>query len=90
MCNKKFIWRDTFEGKREKSTNTNKIVEVTRETSTGRNTRFQDTHTGKEFTRVEFVERIEAGEYPSYYIRIQNGKKTSVSKPDGDKSNNLG
>lgn len=76
--------------KGKKSTNTNKTVEVTRETSTGRNTRFRDIHTGKEFTRAEFVGRIEAGEYPAYYIRIQNGKKTPVSKPDGDKSNNLG
>lgn len=76
--------------KGKKSTNTNKTVEVIRETSTGRNTRFRDTYTGKEFTRVKFVEKIEAGEYPSYYVRIQNGKKTPVSKPDGDKSNNLG
>lgn len=76
--------------KKKKSTNNNKTVEVTRETSTGRNTHFRDVNTGKEFTRAEFVKRIETGEYSAYYIRKQNGKKTPVSKPDGDESNNLG
>lgn len=69
-----------------------KTVRVTKETKTGRNIQFQDTRNNQKMTLNDFVTRIESGnsKYSNdYYVRVQNGKKTPVSKPDGKKSNNL-
>ena len=44
-------------------------------------------------SRRTFVSKIKTGQnnYDQlYYVRKQNGIETPVSKPDGDKSNNLG
>lgn len=65
-------------------------VEVIRESSSGRNERFRDVSTGKEMTRNQFNKAINRGDYPQYYTRNINGLQTPVSKPDGDKRNNLG
>lgn len=65
-------------------------VIVTSESSTGRNTNFQDTVTGKTMTRSQFVKQINSGNYKDYYVRNINGLATPVSKPDGNTSNNLG
>jgi hypothetical protein len=65
-------------------------VEVTRETSTGRNTQFRDTRTGHVMSRGEFVQRIERGDYDGYHVRKVNGVPTPASNPDGSDGNNLG
>ncbi len=67
-----------------------KRVKVTSETPSGRNQLFQDTVTGEQMTRAEFVKRIEQGAYPNYHVRVDNGVKTPVSNPDGSAGNNLG
>lgn len=70
-----------------------KKVKVTKETETGRNIEFQDTRNNHKMNLQEFVTKIESGKSAysnDYYTRMQNGKKTPVSKPDGKKSNNLG
>lgn len=41
-------------------------------------------------SRVKFVHKIKHGEYKDYYTKKINGLDTPVSRPDGDKSNNLG
>lgn len=65
-------------------------VKVTKESSTGRNTNFQDTSTDKSMTRAQFVKEIENGNYSDYHVRKINGLKTPVSNPNGKSSDNLG
>lgn len=65
-------------------------VIVTDESKSGRNELFVDTKTKKEMTRPQFVKKIENKEYPDYVVKKIHGLKTPVSKPDGDKNNNLG
>ncbi len=65
-------------------------VKVTKESSTGRNTNFKDTSTGKSMTRAQFVKEIEKGNYSDYHVRNINGVKTPVSNPNGKESDNLG
>ena len=67
-----------------------KNIQVTRETETGRNTRFHDPSKRQDMTRTQFVREIEYGNYPGYYVREINGIKTPVSKPDGSTKNKLG
>ena len=67
-----------------------KRVSVTHESSTGRNTRFHDNHTGKSMSRAGFVKAIENGKYANYHVRNINGVKTPVSNPDNSTRNNLG
>ena len=67
-----------------------KHVEVTKESSTGRNLQFQDNFKNILMSRAKFVKEIELGNYDDYYVKIINGVKTPVSKPDGNKHNNLG
>jgi len=65
-------------------------VKVTDETTSGRNQRFEDTKTGRNMARTEFVKKIEDGCYSNYHIRVVNGIKTPASNPDGKDGNNLG
>lgn len=65
-----------------------KKVIVTKESDTGRNLEFDVN--GKKITRAQFCNEIDAGNHDDFYVRKQNGFRTPVSKPDGDKSNNLG
>lgn len=67
-----------------------KRVSVIKESSSGRNERFRDNHTGREMTRTQFVKDINNGKYDNYYVRNVNGLATPVSKPDGSTNNNLG
>ena len=67
-----------------------KPIKVTKESSTGRNQRFENRKTGKEMSRSEFVKDINKGEYEDYHIRNINGIETPVSNPDGKEGNNLG
>ena len=67
-----------------------KKVTVTRETNSGRNTRFRDNYNGNDMTLNQFVNQIESGNYPNYHVREINGVKTPVSNPDGKDGNNLG
>jgi len=67
-----------------------KTIKVTKENSTGRNTNFKDTKTKETMTRSQLVKKIEHGDYKDYHIRKTNGKKTPVSNPDKNSSNNLG
>ena len=66
-----------------------KSVKMTRETESGRNTRFVDVRTGREMSRPEFVRAIESDQYPDYHVREINGLKTPVSNPDRSEGNNL-
>lgn len=66
-----------------------KRIKVTDESESGRNTRFHDNFTGVDMTRAQFVKEIDAGNYPNYVVRKQNGVDTPVSKPDSSKNNNL-
>lgn len=65
-------------------------VTVTQESETGRNERFHDNITGADMTRAKFVRKINKGSYDDYYVREINGVPTPCSKPDSNKSNNLG
>lgn len=67
-----------------------KRVTVTNQTSSGRNTKFHDNHTGKDMTRSQFVNQIKQGNYDNYHIRTINGIETPVSNPDNSSNNNLG
>ncbi len=66
-----------------------KNVEVTKESSTGRNQKFHDKKTGVDMTRAEFVKEIEKGNYPDYHVRKINNKKTPASNPNGSTGDNL-
>ena len=66
-----------------------KNVTVTRESESGRNQKFHDKRTGADMTRIEFVRKIEQGDYPDYHVREINGVKTPVSNPDKKEGNNL-
>ena len=66
-----------------------KDVKVTKESSTGRNEKFQD-KAGNSMTRNQFVKEIEKGNYTDYHIRKINRVKTPCSNPDGNSNNNLG
>ena len=66
-----------------------KSVKVTRESSSGRNLNFENSRTGAEMTRAQFVKAIRAGEFPDYHVRNVNGVATPVSNPDRSESNNL-
>jgi len=65
-------------------------VSVILESNTGRNKKFIDNKTGEKMTRALFAKKIDGGEYPGYYTRIQHGLITPASKPDGSEGNNLG
>ena len=67
-----------------------KPIEVTQETSTGRNTFFRNKSTGKNMSRPDFVNAINKGQYPEYHIRKIHGVNTPASNPDKSEDNNLG
>jgi hypothetical protein len=66
-----------------------KVITI-EESTGGSNIRYKDTDTGVEMTRDEFVQKIEAGEYPGYNVQNRKGKKIPRSNPDDDPDNNLG
>lgn len=69
-----------------------KVVKTIAETSTGRNTLFQNTGNNEIMTRQEFVNRIKNPNsvyHVDYYVRNINGIETPVSKPDRSTNNNL-
>lgn len=65
-------------------------IVVLQENKTGRNELFEDSASGLTMTRAEFVQKIQAGQYPHYKIVVMDGIPTPVSKPDKIKENNLG
>ena len=67
-----------------------KRVIVIEENDSGRNLEFKDKISGKKMARAEFVRKIEDGTYEDYYVRMMNGLKTPISKPDQSEGNNLG
>ena len=67
-----------------------KRISVTKENSTGRNTHFHDNYTGANMTRAQFANKINAGQYDNYHVRMVNGVPTPASNPDKSKRNNLG
>lgn len=69
-----------------------KLVKTIAESSTGRNTLFQNTGNNEIMTRQEFVDRIKNPNsvyHEDYYVRNINGIETPVSKPDRSTNNNL-
>ena len=54
----------------------------------GRNERFYDTSKQIEFSREEFIAKIEEGAYPGYTVKNIRGTPTPVSNPDDRRSNN--
>ena len=71
-----------------------KILEVTKETRTGRNIELHDTRNHKKIRIEELVNRLETGNsaYNADYCvkHDKNGVKYVASKPDGNDKNNLG
>lgn len=68
-------------------------VIVIGKTESGRNNMFQDIDNHHIMSRQELVDRIKNPNsvYNNfYYVRKINGIDTPVSKPDGNKKNNLG
>lgn len=69
------------------------ILKVTKESDTGRNVEFQNIGNNEKLTDKELITRLETGNSvynDRYYIKHQNGEKFIVSKPDGNKKDNLG
>ena len=69
-----------------------KVVKTIAETSTGRNTLFQNTGNNEIMTRQEFANRIKNPNsvyHEDYYVRNINSIETPVSKPDRSTNNNL-
>jgi hypothetical protein len=48
--------------------------------------RFWDMRTGVEMSRGEFMQKIEAGDYPGYYLIGKNGGVIPSSNPTGDQN----
>lgn len=46
--------------------------------------RFLDTKTGIEMSREEFIQKIQAGEYPGYYVIAKNGGTIPSSSAEGN------
>ncbi|WP_053954661.1 hypothetical protein [Inediibacterium massiliense] len=67
-----------------------KRISVTKESDSGRNTKFHDNFNNINMTRSQFVTKIKQGHYKKYHIRNINGIDTPVSNPDHSKNNNLG
>lgn len=65
-------------------------ITVTQETESGRNTNFRDNSTGKNMTRLQFVRKIEKGDYADYHIRRINDVETPASNPNKSEKDNLG
>ena len=69
------------------------ILNVTKESSTGRNVEFQNKRNNEKLTATELIKRLETGNSAyneGYYIKHQDGQKYIVSKLDGNEKNNLG
>lgn len=67
-------------------------VKVIKENQTGRNILFQNTGNHEIMTLNQFVNKIENDNSvysENYYVRVQNGVKTPVSKPNDSKIDNL-
>ena len=66
-----------------------KSVRVIREDSQGGNQQFRDEDSGIQMSQEEFIQQIEAGNYPGYHIQNRVGMKVPRSNPDGEPDNNL-
>lgn len=67
-----------------------KRITVTRETSTGLNTRFSVPGQG-EMTRGQLADRIERGLEPGYHIqKLPDGRRIPRSNPNAREDDNLG
>lgn len=67
-------------------------VEVIKEDKKGRNILFQNIGNHQIMTLNQFVNKIEDKNSvysENYYVRMQNGIKTPVSKPNNSKEDNL-
>lgn len=67
-------------------------VQVIKENETGRNILFQNTGNHEIMTLKQFINKIENRNSvysENYYIRVQNGIKTPVSKPNNSRLDNL-
>ena len=70
-----------------------KDLEVTLESSTGRNLTFRDIKTGYTVSADTLINSLENGHSKynkDYVVKERNGVKYVASKPDGSGSNNLG
>lgn len=56
----------------------------------GRNILFYDLHERSVISRADFVDRIRAGKYPRYGLRVVNDVSIPVAKRDASVLNNLG
>ena len=68
------------------------VVKAIEETSSGKNVLFQNTGNHEKMTLNQFIDRIESGKSvysDRYYIKHDSSGKTPVSKPNGNKSDNL-
>lgn len=79
-----------FQGARENPIDPAQLIVVLAENDNGRNEMFFDTTRRICLTRNEFVAEIQSGIHPSYSVKMIAGVAIPVSKPDKNKSNNLG
>ena len=78
-----------YTGQKGNTVSLSRPIIVLLENEKGRNDVFYDMFKNQIYSRDEFVEKIQAGEYPGYTVKMINGVKTPVSKPDGQDTNNL-
>jgi hypothetical protein len=67
----------------------NRPLRVLRESETGRDILYGDLNTYEEYTLPELVQRIEAGLYPNYHLRVINDIQTPVSNPNKIVADNI-
>ncbi|WP_299736286.1 DUF3892 domain-containing protein [uncultured Roseobacter sp.] len=65
-------------------------IEVTKESSTGLNTRFKVRGKSAEVPRTKLVNEVKQGKHPEYHVRSNGRVEYVASNPDGSKRNNLG
>ena len=64
-------------------------IKVTKESTTGLNTRFKVSGKAKEVPRTTMVKEVKQGMHPGYHVRDNGRVKFIASNPDGSKGNNL-
>jgi hypothetical protein len=82
--------RRNYRGARSNPERASKPIVAIKEDKNGRNELFFDIVKKQVFTLAEFLEQIDAGEYPGYVVKDVRGKPTPVSKPDKRRTNNIG
>lgn len=78
-----------YKGAKGDPKNSARPVVAIGKSKSGRNETFCDMARQIEFSREEFIAKIQAGDYPGYTVKNIRGTPTPVSNPDDRKTNNL-